>query len=280
MYKGYDFEELRERVHEVKSYARDHIDEMIAEFTKNATANGANVFVAHSSQEAFDYALKLAKDNNVKLAVKSKSMASEEIHLNQGFEKEGIHAQETDLGEFINSIAGDSPSHMVMPAIHYSKEDVADLFSSYTKQPEEPVIAKEVKTSRRLMRPKFLAAEMGVSGANVAVAETGSLFTMTNEGNARMVGTLPQMHLFIFGIEKFVAKMSDVRYIFKVLPRNGTAQNITAYLSAYTGASDVILDPESDERGQKNFHVIILDTPERREIMASDEYKDLSLIHI
>ena len=276
VYKGYDFEELRERVHEVKSYARDHIDEMIAEFTKNATANGANVFVAHSSQEAFDYALKLAKDNNVKLAVKSKSMASEEIHLNQGFEKEGIHAQETDLGEFINSIAGDSPSHMVMPAIHYSKEDVADLFSSYTKQPEEPVIAKEVKTSRRLMRPKFLAAEMGVSGANVAVAETGSLFTMTNEGNARMVGTLPKMHLFIFGIEKFVAKMSDVRYIFKVLPRNGTAQNITAYLSAYTGATDVILDPESDERGKKNFHVIILDTPERREIMASDEYKDIA----
>lgn len=276
VYKGYDFEELREKVHEVKSYARDHIDDMIAEFIKNATANGANVFVAHSAQEAFDHALQLAKDNNVKLAVKSKSMASEEIHFNQGFEKAGIHAQETDLGEFINSIAGDSPSHMVMPAIHYSKEDVADLFSSYTKAPEAPIIAEEVKTSRRLMRPKFLEAEMGVSGANVAVAETGSVFTMTNEGNARMVGTLPKMHLFIFGIEKFVAKMSDVRYIFKVLPRNGTAQNITAYLSAYTGASTVVTDAENDTKEQKNFQIIILDTPERRKIMESEDYKDMA----
>ena len=122
VYKGYDFEALRDKVHEVKSYARDHLDEVMA-----------HAFVAHSPEEAMDYALKLAKDNNVKLCVKSKSMASEEMHFNQNYEKAGITAQETDLGEFINSIAGDTPSHMVMPAIHYSKEDVADLFESYTK---------------------------------------------------------------------------------------------------------------------------------------------------
>lgn len=275
VYKGYDFEALREKVHEVKSYARDHLDEVMAEFIKNAEANGAHVFVAHSPEEAMDYALKLAKDNNVKLCVKSKSMASEEMHFNQNYEKAGITAQETDLGEFINSIAGDTPSHMVMPAIHYSKEDVADLFESYTKQPEEPVITKEVKTSRRVMRPKFLSAEMGVSGANVAVAETGTVITMTNEGNGRMVATLPKTHLYIFGIEKFVAKMSDIRYIFKVLPRNGTAQNITAYLSFYTGATKVVTDPENDTKEDKNFHMIILDTPERRKIMASEDYKDI-----
>ncbi|WP_301860561.1 L-lactate dehydrogenase (quinone) large subunit LdhH [uncultured Megasphaera sp.] len=275
VYKGYDFEALREKVHEVKAYARDHIDEIMDEFEKNATANGATVFRAHSPQEAFDYALKLAKENNVKLVVKSKSMASEEINFNHGFEAAGIHAQETDLGEFINSIAGDTPSHMVMPAIHYSKEDVADLFSSYTKAPEAPIIAEEVKTSRRLMRPKFLDAEMGVSGANVAVAETGTVITMTNEGNARMVGTLPKHHLYIFGIEKFVAKMSDIRYIFKVLPRNGTAQNITTYLSFYTGATTVVTDPEEDTKEQKNFHIIILDTPERRKIAADPEFKDM-----
>lgn len=275
VYKGYDFEALRDKVHEVKSYARDHLDEVMAEFIKNAEANGAHVFVAHSPEEAMDYALKLAKDNNVKLCVKSKSMASEEMHFNQNYEKAGITAQETDLGEFINSIAGDTPSHMVMPAIHYSKEDVADLFESYTKQPEEPVITKEVKTSRRVMRPKFLSAEMGVSGANVAVAETGTVITMTNEGNGRMVATLPKTHLYIFGIEKFVAKMSDIRYIFKVLPRNGTAQNITAYLSFYTGATKVVTDPEKDTKEDKNFHMIILDTPERRKIMASEDYKDI-----
>lgn len=275
VYKGYDFEELSNKVHEVKSYARDHLDELMAEFIKNAEGNGATVFVAHSPQEAMDYALKLAKDNNVKLAVKSKSMASEEMHFNPTFEANGITAQETDLGEFINSIAGDSPSHMVMPAIHYSKEDVADLFSSYTKEPELPDISKEVKTSRRVMRPKFLTAEMGVSGANAAVAETGTVITMTNEGNGRMVGTLPKLHLYVFGIEKFVAKMSDIRYIFKVLPRNGTAQNITTYLSFYTGASNVVTDPENDTVEQKDFHIIILDTPERRKIMESEDYKDI-----
>ena len=275
VYKGYDFEALRDKVHEVNSYARDHMDEMIAEFKKNAEANGARVFVAHSPQEAFDYSLKLAKDNNVKLCVKSKSMASEELHFNQGFEANGITAQETDLGEFINAIAGDTPSHMVMPAIHYSKEDVAGLFESYTKKPEAPIISEEVKTSRRVMRPKFLEAEMGVSGANVAVAETGTVITMTNEGNGRMVGTLPKMHLYIFGIEKLVAKMSDIRYIFKVLPRNGTAQNITTYLSFYTGNTDVVTDPENDTVEPKQFDIIILDTPERRKIMASEDYKDI-----
>lgn len=274
-YTGYDFEALREKVHEVKTYAREHLDELLDEFEKNATANGATVFRAHSPQEAFDYSLKLAKENNVKLVVKSKSMASEEIHMNPGFEAAGIQAQETDLGEFINAIAGDSPSHMVMPAIHYSKEDVADLFSSYTKKPEAPIITEEVKTSRRVMRPKFFAAEMGVSGANIAVAETGTVLTMSNEGNGRMVGTMPQHHLYIFGIEKFVAKMSDIRYIFKVLPRNGTAQNITTYLSFYTGATDVVTDPEDDTKAMKNFHIVILDTPERRKIMADPDYKDI-----
>ena len=116
---------------------------------------------------------------------------------------------------------------------------------------------------------------MGVSGANVAVAETGTVITMTNEGNGRMVATLPKTHLYIFGIEKFVAKMSDIRYIFKVLPRNGTAQNITAYLSFYTGATKVVTDPENDTKEDKNFHMIILDTPERRKIMASEDYKDI-----
>lgn len=275
VYKGYDFEALREKVHEVKTYAREHLDELLDEFEKNATANGATVFRAHSAQEAFDYSLKLAQENNVKLVVKSKSMASEEIHMNPGFEAAGIQAQETDLGEFINAIAGDSPSHMVMPAIHYSKEDVADLFSSYTKKPEVPIIEEEVKTSRRVMRPKFFDAEMGVSGANIAVAETGTVITMSNEGNGRMVGTMPKHHLYVFGIEKFVAKMSDIRYIFKVLPRNGTAQNITTYLSFYSGATDVITDAEANTKEQKNFHIIILDTPERRQIMESEDYHDI-----
>lgn len=275
VYRGYDFETLRQIIHDSKAYSRDHIDELLPQFVKNAEANGAHVFVAHSTKEAMDYALQLAKDHNVKLCVKSKSMACEEMHFNKVYEANGITPQETDLGEFINSIAGDTPSHMVMPAIHFSKEDVADLFSSYTKQPEDPIIAKEVKTSRRVMRPKFLSAEMGLSGANIAVAETGTVVTMTNEGNGRMVGTLPPLHLYTFGIEKIGAKMDDVRALFKVLPRNGTAQTITAYLSFYTGATQVVVDAENDTKVDKDFYIIILDTPERRKIIADPEFHDI-----
>ena len=116
---------------------------------------------------------------------------------------------------------------------------------------------------------------MGVSGANVAVAETGTVFTMTNEGNGRMVGTLPKIHLYVFGIEKFVNSLSDARYIFKALPRNGTAQRLTAYLSLYTGATEVTLDKETDEKGPKEFYCVILDDPGRREILADEQFREV-----
>lgn len=164
---------------------------------------GGHVIVAKSKDEAMEKIRALVKEKNVKTIVKSKSMASEELHFNKVLTEDGVLVQETDLGEFIIALEGNTPVHMVMPALHLNKEEVADLFTDYTKVQNAPIIAEEVKTARKVMREKFCTADMGVSGANVAVADTGTVFTMSNEGNGRMVGALPKIHLYIFGIEKF-----------------------------------------------------------------------------
>ncbi len=274
-YAGVDFEKTRDKIKEVKTYAADHVDEMIEEFTANCEKRGGVVFHAHSTEEAMEWIRKLVKDKGVKSIVKSKSMASEEIHFNKTLTEDGVLVQETDLGEFIIALEGNTPVHMVMPALHLNKEQVADLFTEYTKEKNEPIIAEEVKTARKVMRERFTHADMGVSGANVAVAETGTVFTMTNEGNGRMVGTLPDKHLYIFGIEKFVRSFKDAAPIFKALPRNGTAQRITSYISMYTGASEVVTDKEADTKAKKEFYVVILDDPGRRAILEDKEARQI-----
>ena len=274
-YAGVDFESTRNSIKEVKSYAADHIDELVDEFTKNCTARGGHVFRAKSTDEAMEWIRNLVKEKGVKTIVKSKSMASEEIHMNHVLGDDGVLVQETDLGEFIIALEGNTPVHMVMPALHLNKEQVADYFTEYTKEKNEPIIAEEVKTARKIMRDKFIHADMGVSGANVAVADTGTVFTMSNEGNGRMVGTLPKIHLYVFGIEKFVKSLSDARYIFKALPRNGTGQRITSYISMYTGAAEVVTDKESDEKEKKEFYAVILDDPGRRAILADPDFREV-----
>lgn len=274
-YEGVDFPAVRDKIKEVKSYAADHVDELIEEFTRNCEARGGHVIHARSTEEAMEFIRKLVKEKEIKSIVKSKSMASEELHFNKVLGDDGVLVQETDLGEFIIALEGNTPVHMVMPALHLNKEEVADLFTEYTKEKNEPIIAEEVKTARKVMRDRFIHADMGVSGANVAVAETGTVFTMTNEGNGRMVGTLPKTHLYIFGIEKLVKSFSDARHIFKALPRNGTGQRITAYISMYTGACQVVSDKENDVKEQKEFYVVILDDPGRREILAEPDFRQI-----
>lgn len=274
-YQGVDFKATQNMIKEVKSYAAEHVDEMIENFTKNCEARGGHVYHAKSKEDAMEWIRDLVKEKGIKSIVKSKSMASEEIHFNKILTDDGVLVQETDLGEFIISLEGNTPVHMVMPALHLNKEQVADLFTEYTKTKNEPIIAEEVKTARRVMRERFTHAEMGVSGANVAVAQTGTVFTMTNEGNGRMVGTLPPTHLYIFGIEKFVNSFSDARWIFKALPRNGTAQRITSYISMYTGACEVTVNKETDEKRKKDFYCVILDDPGRRQILAEPYFRQM-----
>jgi iron-sulfur cluster protein len=266
-YEGIDFEELRSTIATLKSYAASHLVELSEQFQKNAEARGAKVFRTSDPAKVREYILKVAQDNGVKSIVKSKSMATEEIHLNPFLEKAGIEVNETDLGEWIIQLAGQTPSHMVMPAIHMTKEEVSDLFSKEINERLTSDIPRLVKVARKEMRPKFLQADMGISGGNMAVAETGSIALVTNEGNARLVTSLPKIHIALVGIEKLVAHFSDIAPILKALPRSATAQLLTSYVSIITGPV-----PNSDG-SMKELHIILMDN-HRSEMAADPMFKD------
>jgi iron-sulfur cluster protein len=261
-YEGYDFEALRQQIAERKGYAASRLDELAEQFTRSAEARGTKVFRTDDPAKVRDYILNLALENNVKSVVKSKSMASEEIHLNQHLEKAGIEVGETDLGEWIIQLAGQTPSHMVMPAIHMTKEEVATVFSEEVEEGQKPDIPKLVKFARGKLRTKFLSAEMGITGANIAVAETGTLVIITNEGNARLVTTLPKIHVAIVGVEKLMAKFEDVVPVLTALPKSATAQLLTSYVSMISGPV------ENTDGTPKQLHVILMDN--RRTEMSHD----------
>ncbi|MDA8431102.1 MAG: LUD domain-containing protein [Geobacteraceae bacterium] len=261
-YEGIDFEELRGRIAELKSYAAAHQTLLSDLFEQNATARGAKVFRTSDPAKVREYILQVAQANGVKTVVKSKSMATEEIHLNPFLEQAGIAVGETDLGEWIIQLAGQTPSHMVMPAIHMTKEEVADLFSKEVNERLSSDIPRLVKVARNELRPRFLEADMGISGGNIAVAETGSIVLMTNEGNARLVTSLPRIHIALVGIEKLIASYADIAPILKALPRSATAQLLTSYVSIITGPT-----PNTDGT-LKDLHIILMDN--RRSEMAAD----------
>jgi iron-sulfur cluster protein len=261
-YEGIDFEAVRTQIAEIKSSAASHFDELAEQFASAAEARGTKVFRASSPQAVKDYILRLAQERGVKRIVKSKSMASEEIHLNEHLEKAGIEVNETDLGEWIIQLAGQRPSHMVMPAIHMTKEEVAGVFSDKVEEGQQPDIAKLVKFARGKLRPKFLDADMGITGANIAVAETGSIVILTNEGNARLVTTLPRIHVAIVGVEKLIEHFADIAPILTALPKSATAQLLTSYVSIVSGPV-----PNTDGM-PKELHIILMDN--RRNEMARD----------
>jgi len=261
-YEGIDFEALRQNIADRKAYAASHIDLMAASFKAKAEALGAKVYLADSPDKVKDYILKVARDNNVKTVVKSKSMASEEIHLNDFLLKNGMSVRETDLGEWIIQLAGQKPSHMVMPAIHMTKEEVAELFGKEVNERLTTDIPRLVEVARNELRSKFLEADMGITGGNLAVAETGSIVLVTNEGNARMVTTLPKIHIALVGIEKFVEKFEDVVPVLTALPRSATAQLLTSYCSIITGPT------QNTDGTMKEMHIILMDN--RRTEMAGD----------
>ncbi len=261
-YEGIDFEALRSKIAELKSYAASHFDVLAERFKQQAEAKGAKVFRTNSPEAVKEYIVKLAQEKGVKSVVKSKSMASEEIHLNPYLEKAGIAVRETDLGEWIIQLAGQTPSHMVLPAIHMTKEEVADLFSKEVHERLSTDIPRLVKVARKELRGKFLNADMGISGGNIAVAETGSIVLVTNEGNARLVTTLPKIHVAIIGLEKLVASFDDIAPILTALPKSATGQLLTSYVSIITGPTPTTYGT------MKELHIILMDN--RRTEMSED----------
>ena len=261
-YAGLDFEAIRDRVRDVKAHAAGHLEELAASFQAKAESLGAKVYRASEPAEVKAYVLALAKERGVRTIVKSKSMATEEIHLNKHLEAAGLEVYETDLGEWIIQLAHQTPSHMVMPAIHMTKEEVTEVFNSEVEPGQSPDIPRLVKFARGKLRPKFLAADMGITGANIAVAETGSLVIVTNEGNARLVTTLPKIHVAIVGIEKLVGLVKDIQPILTALPRSATGQLLTSYVSIISGPV-----PNTDGT-PKELHIILMDN--HRSDMAKD----------
>ena len=261
-YEGIDFEDLRGQIAAIKSSASSHFDELAEQFTRAAEARGTKVFRANSPEAVREYVLRLAQERGVKNIIKSKSMATEEIHLNKHLEKAGIDVQESDLGEWILQLAGQTPSHMVMPAIHMTKEQVAEVFSDKVESGQKPDIPKLINFARAKLRSMFLKADMGITGANIAVAETGSIVIVTNEGNARLVTTLPRIHVAVIGLEKLIENFKDITPILTALPRSATAQLLTSYVSIISGPV-----PNTDGT-PKELHIILMDN--RRNEMSHD----------
>jgi len=261
-YEGIDFGAVRDQIAAIKGSASSRFEELAEQFKQNAEARGAKVFRTSDPAAVKQYILDLAKAQGVRRVVKSKSMASEEIHLNKALEGAGIEVDETDLGEWIIQLAHQTPSHMVMPAIHMTKEEVATVFSQEVEAGQAPDIPKLVKFARAKLRPKFLQADMGITGANIAVAETGSLVIVTNEGNARLVSTLPRIHVAIVGIEKLVGLVKDIQPILTALPRSATGQLLTSYVSILSGQ---VANPDGSP---KELHIILMDN--HRSDMAKD----------
>ncbi|MCD4688647.1 MAG: LUD domain-containing protein, partial [Desulfuromonadaceae bacterium] len=257
----HDFEALREGIAELKDEVGRHRQQYLDQFIELAEKAGAQVVRAADASAANDYIVQLARRRRAKLAVKSKSMASEEIGLNQALRTAGVEALETDLGEWIIQLAGQRPSHMVMPAIHMFRDEVAALFGQVTGQAEPADIEHLVAVARQQLRDKFLQADMGISGANLAVAETGALALVTNEGNARLVATLPPVHVVLVGIDKLVPTLEDAMRVLQVLPRSATAQALTSYVSWIRG-------PVPQEGPAKELHIVLLDNG--RSALAED----------
>ena len=254
-FKGMDVRGLIDEIAASKDEAGRNSDALYRQFKENAEAAGVHVHFAKDGDEANAIIARIAKDTNSKRIVKSKSMTAEETLLNHDLEAEGLEVTETDLGEWIIQLRHEGPSHMVMPAIHLSRFQVGDLFTQVTGTKQDSEIEKLVKVARRELRQKYVEADMGITGANFAVAETGGIGIVTNEGNARLVSTLPRVHVALMGIDKLLPTLHDALRILKVLPRNATGQQLTSYVTWITGANEC----QAAEDGKKEIHFVILD---------------------
>ena len=269
-FNGKNIEELVNGIADLKRKSVSHINELYSLFKQKALEHGVIVHLAADAEEANSIIEKIASDCNVRSIVKSKSMTSEEIHLNDHLTSKGFEVIETDLGEWIIQLRHEKPSHMVLPAIHLSKEQVAKTFSDTTNQHQPEVIKTLVDLARKELRPKYSKADMGITGANFAIARTGTIGLVTNEGNARLVTTLPRIHVALIGLEKLVETVNEALKIIEVLPRNATGQKITSYVTWITGRNDC----GNSEAGKKEYHIVFLDN-NRSEIANDKIFSDI-----
>jgi L-lactate dehydrogenase complex protein LldF len=254
-----DADALRTRARAIKDEVLARLDDYLLQLADSVRKRGGVVHWAKDGAEAKGIVLDLARARGVKRVVKSKSMVTEEIELNEALEAAGIRPVETDLGEWIIQLARERPSHIIAPAIHKSRREVAELFSRKVGKPLAPDIELLTATARDQLRQEFLQADMGISGVNFAVAETGTLVLVTNEGNGRMVTGVPPYHLAIMGIEKVIPTLEDLVVFLKILARSATGQKASSYVSLITGVGRA-----GDSDRPRELHLVILDNGRSR----------------
>ena len=248
------WEQLRQIGSDIRLHTIENMDVYLTRLEQKVVSAGGYVHWAETAEDAQRIVLQIAKEHKVKKVVKSKSMATEEIHLNRFLELADIEAIETDLGEYIIQLAGTGPSHIIVPAVHLKKEEIAALFSEklHMDAPTDPV--ELARIAREVLREKFLNAEMGISGGNFLVAETGTLVMVTNEGNGRMCTTMPDLHVAVVGIDKVIPDWESLTVFLKLLARSATGQKLSTYTQFITGPRR-----EEGEFGSKEFHLVLLD---------------------
>ncbi len=270
-YVGFDEEAMTARVAAIKDATSANVEELYARFKTEAEKRGVIVHRAATANEANAIIARIAEEHQVRKIVKAKSMTSEETRLNDYLEAAGIQVTETDLGEWIVQLRKEGPSHIVAPSIHLSRQQVADLFTSYTGQEQTTDIDKLVRVARRELRKAFAEADMGISGVNYAIAENGAIVLVTNEGNARMVTTLPRVHVALCGLDKLVDSIENVMDLLMVVGRNAIGQALTAYVDWIDGAAACATAPGD----RKIMHIVFLDNG-RTAIMKDPLFSQIS----
>jgi len=230
-----DGQRLREQMRQMKTYTLRHLPDLLEQLEEKITARGGHVHWARDGDEAITIVQQLAREHHVQTVVKSKSMVTEEIHLNEALSVIGVRAVETDLGEYIIQLAGEPPSHIVAPVVHKRVEDISAVFQQHLDMPPTLDPALMCSVARHQLRQEFLQAEMGISGCNFAIAESGHICIVTNEGNGRMVSSLPRVYVAIMGIEKLVPTVEDAFLQYQALCRSAAGQQVSVYLSMTAG---------------------------------------------
>ncbi len=263
-----ELEALRDAGNEIRRRALARLPELLERFEKNCVENGMHVHWAETTNEANQTVLEIMRTHDATRMVKGKSMVSEEMHLNRFLAEHGIEALETDLGEFILQLSGETPSHIIVPAIHKNKAEIADIF--HQKIPDTPYTEKVEELNgiaRRVLRKKFHEADVGLSGVNFAVAETGTLCLVENEGNGRMCTTVPPVHIAVMGLEKVIEKLSDLPVLLRLLTGSATGSLITTYVNMISSPRKT-----GEKDGPREVHVVILDNG-RSKIYADPTFR-------
>ncbi len=249
-----DFSILRQRAHKVREHTIQNLDVYLEQFSQHAQANGIHIHRAQDAAQAVKIVLEIAQQAGARLIAKSKTMVGEEIHINQALEAGGFTVVETDLGEYIVQLRGEPPAHIITPAVHLTRQQVGRTFEEKLGIPYSEDISNLTAAARKVLRQTFLEADIGISGVNFGVAETGTLCLLTNEGNGRMATTLPKIHIALMGMERLVPSLADLALMLELLPRSATGQKITVYTSLIHAARR---PGESD--GPEQRHLVLLD---------------------